>query len=323
MHERIIREIEMEYSAQRTQNRQEEARRASEAAARDGKIGELIAWRITLFQRSARQALENPACAQEISDALMLSIQNIQRELRERLAAVHLPEDYLQPVYHCAACQDTGYVGETVRERCQCFARRIRERSGAGEGLDARETFEAYDETVYSDSPMAGGSDSQRSFMARVRRRCVDYADRFPENEKPNMLIFGTSGLGKTYLLNCIGNRLRQTGVEVVKVTAYQLTERMRSAIFDHTPEAFSTLLEVELLLLDDLGVEPLINNITVEQLFTLLNERTLAKRPTIISTNLQLDELRQRYTERVLSRMLDRRSTAIIQFHGKDVRLG
>ena len=132
----------------------------------------------------------------------------------------------------------------------------------------------------------------------------------------------GAAGLGKTYLLNCVGNALLEKGVPVLKVTSYQLTERMRAAVFEHDWDGFSAVLETPVLLLDDLGAEPIINNVTIEQLFTLLNERELNGLHTIISTNLAPVELTARYTERISSRLMDKRSTVMIPFYGEDVRL-
>ena len=96
----------------------------------------------------------------------------------------------------------------------------------------------------------------------------------------------------------------------------------MRAAVFEHDWEGFSAVLEAPVLLLDDLGAEPIINNVTIEQLFTLLNERELNGLHTVISTNLTPAELQSRYTERIGSRLLDKRSTSMLPFYGDDVRL-
>lgn len=325
MREGIIREIEAEYAEVRLNNHAEEARRLSEAANVDPMIGALVAERMRLFRSGAREALAHPSEAERISLHLSTRIADIQAELRDRLTLAGFSPDHLQPVYQCNTCHDTGYVGEVVRERCTCFSRRLRQKqaNASGHGLSPVETFEAYDESIYRDTPLTADSqDTQRSFMARMRAFCEAYATEFPNTQRHNLLLFGQSGLGKTYLLNCIGNRVHARGEEVVKVTAYQLSERMRAAIFDHDHDGFSLLLEVPLLLVDDLGVEPLYNNITVEHLFTLLNERALHNLHTVISTNLMLDELKSRYTERICSRLFDRKQTALLQFLGTDVRL-
>lgn len=325
MREALYREIDMEYARIREENRREEQRRLEEATLADPAIGALVESRVALLHNRARDAFASPESALTIGEVFGAEIASIQARLRKALEAARFPQDYLQPVFRCALCRDSGFVGEPIRERCVCFLKKVRGRAArtAGQGLDPRETFEAYDGSVFPDRALSEKRpEPQRAFMERLRERCEAYADRFPDNERRNLLFFGGSGLGKTYLLNCVGNRARERGFDVVKLTAYQLTERMRASIFAHDEEAFAPLIDVPLLLLDDLGAEPLIANITIEQLFTLLNERGLRGRATAVSTNLMLDELSARYTERVASRLFDRRNTMIVEFLGADVRL-
>ena len=322
-----LREVEMDLEARRAGNRAEEARRLEEATEKDPEIGRLVQERMELLCRRTASAISQPGEAYRISEALSGEVAALLSALRARLVKAGFPPDYLQPVYQCGACRDTGYVGDLIRDRCACFERLLRQKTlaDAGHGLDTGETFERYDSSVYSDLPLGRGKgegDTQRAFMARVRERCEAYADAFPHTPTRNILMFGKSGLGKTYVMNCMGNRVAERGFEALKITAYQLTERMRASVFDRDPYAFPSLLEVPLLLLDDLGVEPMIPNITLEQLFTLMNERGLRGLHTVVSTNLELDELKVRYTERVFSRLADSRNTLTLNFLGTDVRL-
>ena len=80
-------------------------------------------------------------------------------------------------------------------------------------------------------------------------------------------------------------------------------------------------LMEVSVLMMDDLGSEPLMKNVTVELLFSLLNERLIRGKATVISTNLTLEELRERYTERIVSRINDPRTSLVIALEGQDLR--
>lgn len=318
-------EIEAEYENQRAQNHAEEARRLRDAIGRDPEIGQLVKKRVKIFQDGAREAFANPASAQSIAAALGEAIETLQSELKARLLSAGLPADYLHPVYACAICHDSGYTGETVRVRCACYQQKLKSRAvrNAGLGLNPSETFAAFNAAIFPDTPLRERpQDTQRSYIERMRMLCEDYADSYPHVEKTNLLMTGGSGLGKTFLLNCVGNRLHDAGIPVIKVTAYQLSERMRASVFEHDPSAFSEMIEIPVLLLDDLGVEPILNNITLEHLFTLLNERMLARRHTIISTNLDPFELKNRYSERIISRLLDKHTTRILPFHGTDVRL-
>lgn len=325
MREATLRAIEAEYAAIREQNRAEERRRLDEVTASDPAIGALAAARFDMLQNRVRQAFGSPDQAIRIGEAFQRDMAALQEDIRARLVAAGYAADYLQPVYRCANCRDKGFVGEPVMERCACFLQKARAHvsRAAGSGVDPSETFEAFDPAVFPDRPLsADRPESQRAYMERIRARCEAFADQYPANERRNLLLFGGSGLGKTYLMNCIGNRVRARGMEAVKLTAYQMTERMRASIFQHQPEAFAQLLDAPLLLLDDLGAEPLIANVTIEELFTLLNERGLRGHATVISTNLMLNELRARYTERITSRLFDRRGATLLEFLGTDVRL-
>ena len=120
-------------------------------------------------------------------------------------------------------------------------------------------------------------------------------------------------------LLSC-----HSAGRSAVRVTAFKLFEAMRKQHIgsDETFDGFTSLIDAPLLLIDDLGTEPMMRNITVEYLFTLLNERALNKRHTVIATNLTPAQLQERYGERVTSRLLDRSQTIALLLKGKDLRL-
>ena len=139
-----------------------------------------------------------------------------------------------------------------------------------------------------------------------------------------NLLLSGSGGLGKTFLLNCVFERVISRGFSAVRITAFRMLEAMRRQCFGAADGdvSFDQLLEAPLLLVDDLGSEPMMKNITVEYLFTLLNERMAAGRRTVIATNLSPVQLKERYGERVASRLLDRSKGLLIQLEGKDLRL-
>ena len=238
-------------------------------------------------------------------------------EIRRRLKALGLPEDDLELKYRCPVCKDTGYVGDAPARFCECFETRLRARrheDGSMAGTD-EQNFERFDLNRF---PEEGG---QRAQMALARRLCEEYADRFPETRYRNLLLTGAGGLGKTYLLNCIYARVCDRGLSAVRVTAFKLFESMRRQHMGDSESEFASLTEAPLLLIDDLGTEPMMRNITVEYLFLLLNERAAAKRHTVIATNLTATQLQERYGERVSSRLLDRSVCGVVQLRGKDLR--
>jgi len=148
------------------------------------------------------------------------------------------------------------------------------------------------------------------------------YASKFPKTNKPNVILTGDTGTGKTYAMVYLGTELIENKVFPLYTTAFGLVDRFKRFIFEREERAFADLLECEILLIDDLGTEPRIPNITDENLYNLVNERLLANRPFIISTNLTPDELIDRYGERIAGRILAKETTSVIRFVGKDMRL-
>lgn len=324
MNERILREVESEYQAQRAANRLEEQRRLEEAGEKDPQIKALVAYRQELFQQRMRTAFAAPEQAQEISRELTEQMRSIGERLRVRLRQTGLPEDYLQPVYACALCEDTGYVGAPVARMCTCMRSRVYALRTQTEdlGIQLEECFENWDDSIFDPSPTPETNQGQRAHMQRVKTICEAYADVFPETPQRNLFFSGTSGLGKTYALNCIAQRVLSRGYTVWKLTAHRLMVLLRDEAFGRGDVDQQRLLfQVPLLLIDDLGIEPMLENVTIPQLFRLLDERGTAQKHVIISTNLTPNELNKRYSERVSSRLMDARNTQAIHFVGKDVR--
>ncbi len=241
-------------------------------------------------------------------------------EIRCRLKALGMEEDYLEMRYRCPICRDTGYVGDAPARFCDCFEARLRtlqHEDGSMAGVD-EQNFAAFNLNRFPEA------DGQRAQMARARELCEAYANEFPDSKCRNLLLKCAGGAGKTFLLNCIYARVTDRGQSAVRVTAFKLFEAMRKQHVgsDELFDGFTSLLEAPLLLIDDLGTEPMMRNITVEYLFTLLNERMANKRHTVIATNLTPLQLQERYGERVASRLLDRSQTLPLLLRGKDLRL-
>ena len=316
-----IRALQEEYAAQRARNEREQQARLDNACALEPEIARLRAQSAEVAFAAMRSILNQDSTARRQAVAQEMKEQGkaINAQIRALLVRSGLPEDELEPRYRCPICRDTGYVGDAPARFCECFEQRLRLRqhedgSMAGVG---EQNFERFDPSVAPDV------DGQRERLIKCRNLCECYADQFPNTEKQNLLLTGGGGLGKTFLLNCIFERVTARGYSAVRVTAFRLFEAMRQQHVGNDPkyDGFSSLVEVPLLLIDDLGTEPVMRNITVEYLFTLLNERNAAKRHTVIATNLSPIELKERYGERVTSRMIDRNLCGAVLFKGKDLR--
>ncbi len=310
--------LEAEYQKKRADAQRALRAREAHAEALDPVIGEKRRALYAQFQLSARRAMTGPDEAQAGKAALQRFVEKTQTEIKERLRALDLPEDYLDVRYECDDCDDTGWRDDYRRDACACRAKREVEMlmESAGQNRVLR-GFEAFDERVYP-------SDEQKRQAVSARTLCETYADRFPENEKPNLLLLGESGLGKTFFLEAIAERVSARRLPALAVSAFRLLEAMRAYHFGVAGEdaAFRRMVDCDLLLIDDLGTEPMMNNITVEYLFTLFNERGAARRHTVIATNLLPGDLMARYGERVMSRLLDKNFCTAIRLTGADLRL-
>ena len=314
-----IRALLEENAAQRARNDAELNARVEAAERRDPEIARLRADSVSLALGTMRTILSLPTQEARVEAAQRMRArgQANNAEIRRRLKALGLPENDLELKYRCPVCKDTGYVGDAPARFCECFETRLRARrheDGSMAGTD-EQNFERFDLNRF---PEEGG---QRAQMALARRLCEEYADHFPETRYRNLLLTGAGGLGKTYLLNCIYARVCDRGLSAVRVTAFKLFESMRRQHMGDSESEFASLTEAPLLLIDDLGTEPMMRNLTVESLFLLLNERAAAKRHTVIATNLTATQLQERYGERVSSRLLDRSVCGVVQLRGTDLR--
>lgn len=248
----------------------------------------------------------------------------INRELRRELRACGLPEDYLQPVYRCPLCRDTGYVGEPVHEQCVCLKRAVLARLYQNDGLQslARENFGTFDETIFPDTPIEGRKGTQRGYVKKIRERCERFADGFAPGEGTGLLLCGKSGLGKTFLLNCVAQRVLERGFSVVSISAYKLTETMRRFQFGGDDAALvQDMLTCDLLLIDDLGSEPMLRGVTVSALYHIVSERSGAGRSIVVTTNCSVDQLYEKYDDRIAARLCDPGRMQVLTFVGVDVR--
>ena len=160
-----------------------------------------------------------------------------------------------------------------------------------------------------------------RPTIQKYKNYLEEYSLQFPNVKKINNYICGTTGTGKTFLLSCIYSNLKKKGVSVVYLTAGRLLDILRKYAFNQISD-IDILLDTEMLIIDDLGTEPLLNNITIEYLFLLFNERTRNNKELCISSNFLPDKLKERYTKRITSRILDKSITAVISMPGNDLRM-
>lgn len=231
-------------------------------------------------------------------------------------------ENYLEPVYNCPLCRDTGYLHQTadadVREKCRCFRQKeialLYEQSNIQKTIE-KENFSTLSFEYYE------GEDRKR-FQEAVRIS-LDFVQNF-EQDYQNLFFYGTVGTGKSFLSGCIARELLQSGHSVIYFSSAGLFDTLARYSFDAKAKEslynfYKDLYNCDLVIIDDLGTE-VTNSFVTSQLFGCLNERYLRRKATIISTNLSLEELRDRYSDRIFSRITS--NFTICKLSGPDIRI-
>lgn len=253
---------------------------------------------------------QNRAQAAAQADAEIEALRMLRNDL---LAQNGFPPDQLEMRYRCCKCCDTGYVGTAPKQPCSCLKQRRMRLLYASSSIDPSAGFASFDCSVFP----AG---AQREQMQKVCKYFETFADAFPETDVRTLVVMGKTGLGKTFLLDCVAERVLSRGFSVVKVTAYNLIHGILENI--RAGERAETYDEADLLIIDDLGTEPMLNNITREYLFSIVNERQNAGKHLAIATNLDIDRLQDVYGERMFSRLLTPRLSKVQRLTGVDIRL-
>ncbi|MGN0291664.1 MAG: ATP-binding protein, partial [Lachnospiraceae bacterium] len=219
-------------------------------------------------------------------------------------------------------CQDTGYIGQ---ERCHCFKQAAIDLVYTQSNLKSileKENFSTFSFSYYSKeqtNPATNLSalETAEIAVAECKRFIADF-----DKEFSNLFLYGDTGVGKTFLSNCVAKELLDNGHSVIYFTSFELFHIFEKNVFERDrdmKESYQNIFDCDLLIIDDLGTE-LSNSFTVSQLFLCLNERILRKKSTIISTNLGLNQLADIYSERTFSRISS--NYTMIKLFGDDIRI-
>ena len=315
----ILQELQATYQLLRDQNQQEEQRRRTQAQATIPSLSQALTAREDLLYSSIQRIVTGQGSAEELPQQM----DQLNQRITTLLTSHSFPADWLDPVYHCKQCKDTGYTGEPIREMCACMKQHYYARlcSKIGLASDGQTDYAHWDSSRFSSTTIPEVGVSQRRAADFIRQQSLQWCNVWPNTPTKIILMTGKSGLGKTFTMHCMAKQLLQRNVNVMLISAYRLLDAARKAAFSGNVGEFDSIMGAEVLMIDDLGSEPLYDNVTVTQLFNLLNERITAGTATIISTNLNMKELRERYTERIASRLGDVRNAVEYRFFGEDLR--
>lgn len=249
--------------------------------------------------------------ARRISEDIAL----IRAKKTNLLSRAGYPADYLSIQYTCPLCKDTGYMDGV---KCACFRQAsvslLYEQSGIRELLK-QDNFDTLSYEYYEGEDLTHFQNAVTTCKNFIRNFNSDYH---------NLFFYGTVGTGKSFLSGCVAKELIEKGNLVIYFSATRLFNELSRCAFQRENRGelnsfLDDLFECDLLIIDDLGTE-LTNSFVASQLFSCLNERHIRKKATVISTNLSLQELSDRYSERIFSRITS--SYEICKLSGPDIRM-
>ncbi|MFR0823590.1 MAG: ATP-binding protein [Clostridia bacterium] len=287
----------------------------------------------TLLSKEAiqisKEMLHNPD--KKLIEQLQIDIERLKKEKLSILKKLGKEESYLKPTYECSHCKDTGYIMQDSRSiMCNCLKQKLFDIEYNKSNIYnlQKENFNTFLSTVYAeevDENKYHSKLSPRENIECIKKICLSFIHNFDKPDEKNLLFTGNTGLGKTFLSNCIANEILKQG----KTVLYQTAPVMLDTIMDYrfgketsSKDTYDNLLSVDLLIIDDLGTEYM-NNMKFSELFNIINTRLLNANQkvtkTIISTNLSLQNLFSCYDERIVSRIVG--NYHICYFFGDDIR--
>ena len=315
-----FRRIREEYATKALRVQEEAELRRAELHTAIPAVRELDARLASLGLRAMENALHSPN-PQEGILALRRENEAIRAERAELLRQNGYPANYSDPQYECEACKDSGYVGIKM---CTCMRRKLTEAGMESSGLSSlmrTQSFANFSLDYYRQDL------NHYRAMKETYERVLRYAQDFSiENGKPmpsSLLFLGGTGLGKTHLSTALARIVIERGYDVYYNSAVGMLSdfeyrRFGNSLAQSDVDDTARYTECDLLILDDLGTE-VVNQFTLSCLYHVVNTRLNLGKPTVISTNLSLADLRKTYTDRLASRLMG--EYHVLPFYGTDVR--
>ena len=315
----IVRKARAELASRKADHESRTTARLFEAYAKVPRIKEIDGLLRKSMAAAAQAAFVKGEDAKVAMEAVKQANLALQAE-KKALIEAHFGPGWLDETPICPKCGGSGYIGTFM---CSCLRDLCRQEQEKEVALlaDPGQHFGAFRLDFYSDRPDPKTGISPRAIMSRGFDICREYAQNFSLTSG-NLLFNGGTGLGKTFLSACIAREVAANGYSVAYETASHLFAKLEKHRFhpdEETAQAVKKLEDCDLLIVDDLGTE-LPGNFVTAALYSLLNDRLLAGKPMVISTNLTIDEVGQRYSPQIKSRLQG--NFRLLPFVGQDIRV-
>ncbi len=324
MNNDILREVFLEYERKRDRQENERKKRVEYVYSKIPAIKRIDEDIEKTSLSMAKKILINPQSYEEIVEETKKAIEALKMEKAYLMTESNIASDYMELRYDCDICKDKAYLENG--ERCSCLKQELASRayrmSNLGNILN-KENFQTFNIEVFSNNKFPGEDLTPRENMMDIVGISEGFISNFEEQNSENLLFYGTTGLGKTFLCNCIAKALLDKNKIVIYQTAFTILDILERRKFGKNPNEvndyqYNLLFEADLLIIDDLGTE-VTNTFTNAEIFNIVNTRIISGKKTIISTNLTPGEISEIYSDRVFSRILSR--FIPLKFYGKDLR--
>ena len=324
MNNPVLKEIQLIYEKRRNNAEKDLRIRQQEVYRKLPRVKQLDDEIRATGLRMAKRVLLKPEDSESAAKEARKKIESLKMEKAFVLTEGNISPDYLEPRYTCNLCKDTGYVEDS--KRCNCMKQLLINRSYKMSNLENilhKENFQKFNIDLFSQEAFDGEDLTPRENMLDILSYAEGFIGNFEENNGENLLFYGTTGLGKTFLCSCIAKALLDKNKIVIYQTAFTILDILEKRRFgkgsrEISDYEYDLLFQADLLIIDDLGTE-ISNTFTNAEIFNIVNTRLLAGKKTIISTNLTPNEISEIYTDRVFSRIFDK--FIPLRFYGKDLR--
>lgn len=271
-------------------------------------------------EKEERQAIFELGKSRAFGDVAIeaqMKLNDIREKKEEILNNIGIHPKKLSPSYHCPHCQDIGYINSV---QCTCLKKIMNNilMKESGAGKEILTDFADFDAEIATD-------ESHKSTLLKLRKKFETFIETFPYGTPKFVMLTGKPGVGKTFITECLAKGLIDRGFLVSFVSAFGMNNMFLSyhTCFDDQKQNYmNALIDPDVLVIDDLGTEPNLKNVTLPYLHVLLSERSRLNKLTIITTNLAPQQILEKYNERIFSRICNKKESFLTQIVGTDLRL-